>query len=207
MKHVIEDFMKLYHDYNGKQIYGDTYYRGIPCLKCPMDMWMYQEIIYRNRPDLIIETGSYMGASALYMADLLDVLGGGYILSVDIVGMSRPNHSRIKWEMGSSSSREFYETALAYSKDRTVMVILDSDHSKTHVLNELNSLGKLATVGQYLIVEDTNVNGHPVFPKWGDGPFEAVREFLKGNTNFVVDESCEKFLMTFNPGGYLKRVK
>ena len=85
-------------------------------------------------------------------------------------------------------------------------MILDSDHSQDHVSKELSLLAPHVNVGSYIIVEDTNVNGHPTFREHGKGPYEAVQEFLKSNREFVVDESREKFLMTFNPMGFLKRI-
>jgi cephalosporin hydroxylase len=87
------------------------------------------------------------------------------------------------------------------------MVILDSDHSKSHVLAELRAYSPFVSVGNYLVVEDTNVNGHPAYPGFGEGPWEAVNEFLSGQDAFEVDRTREKFFLTFNPGGYLKRVK
>jgi cephalosporin hydroxylase len=87
------------------------------------------------------------------------------------------------------------------------MVVLDSDHHAEHVLNELRIYGEMVTVGNYLIAEDTNVNGHPVKPEFGPGPWEAVETFLKENPAFAVDSKREKFLLTFNPGGYLIRVR
>jgi cephalosporin hydroxylase len=86
------------------------------------------------------------------------------------------------------------------------MVILDSDHSKQHVLQELHAYAPLVTKGSYLIVEDTNVNGHPVFPEHGPGPMEALDEFLGQNSDFVVDRDREKFYLTMNPQGYLHKV-
>jgi len=85
------------------------------------------------------------------------------------------------------------------------LVILDSDHSKAHVLQEMELYAPMISVGSYLIVEDTNLHGHPVLPEFGPGPMEAVAEFLPKNPDFIVDRSREKFFMTFNPGGYLKR--
>jgi cephalosporin hydroxylase len=87
-----------------------------------------------------------------------------------------------------------------------VLVLLDSDHSARHVLAELRAWHSRVPVGSYVIVEDTNVHGHPVMPSHGPGPMEAVDAFLAENDQFVVDESRQKFFMTFNPRGYLKRV-
>ena len=87
------------------------------------------------------------------------------------------------------------------------MVILDSDHSFDHVLEEMNCYAPLVTKGSYLIVEDSNINGHPVRPNWGPGPMEAIEVFLQQNSEFISDRRCEKFLLTQNPRGYLQRVK
>ncbi len=88
-----------------------------------------------------------------------------------------------------------------------MMVVLDSDHSRDHVRAELEALAPLVTVGSYLVVEDTNINGHPVLPEFGPGPWEALQEFMEGNEEFEVDRGAEKFYVTMNPGGYLRRVR
>ena len=85
------------------------------------------------------------------------------------------------------------------------MVILDSDHSRDHVLRELELYAPFVTRGCYLVVEDTNVNGHPVVPGFGPGPMEAVTAFLRTAADFTVDHAREKFMLTFNPSGYLRR--
>ena len=87
--------------------------------------------------------------------------------------------------------------------DESVMVILDSDHRRDHVLDELRIYKDVVTKGQYMIVEDTNLNGHPVAPEFGPGPMEALNEFLSENDELVQDKEMEKFYLTFNPGGYL----
>jgi len=86
------------------------------------------------------------------------------------------------------------------------MVVLDSDHSRKHVLNELKIYSRIVTPGNYLIVEDTNLDHDRVWTGKG-GPGEAVREFLQNSQDFAVDKSREKFLLTFNPGGYLRKVR
>jgi cephalosporin hydroxylase len=86
-----------------------------------------------------------------------------------------------------------------------VVVILDSDHSAEHVLEELRLWSEVVTPGSYLIAEDTNINGHPVYPGFGPGPAEAVATFLAERSDYSIDASREKLLLTWNPGGYLRR--
>lgn len=92
------------------------------------------------------------------------------------------------------------------STSTTVMTVLDSDHTMDHVLHELRAYGPLVTKDSYLVVEDTNINGHPVLPAWGPGPREAVDRYLAETDEFLIDERREKFLLTFNPRGFLKRI-
>ena len=87
------------------------------------------------------------------------------------------------------------------------MVVLDSDHDKKHVLKELNLYNEMVSEGCYLIVEDTNLNGHPVYKNFGPGPMESIFEFMKDNKDFEIDKKREKFLITTNPNGYLRRRK
>ncbi|HEY5494627.1 MAG TPA: CmcI family methyltransferase [Candidatus Anoxymicrobiaceae bacterium] len=185
---------------------------GVPVSKCPLDLWIYQEIIHQKRPDLIVETGTQYGGSALWLANLLDVIGDGKVVTVDIQAWEalprhervRVDHPRIEYLLGSSTSPEVVGRvkALAERAER-VMVILDSDHSMAHVLEELSIYSDIVTEGQYLIVEDTSVNGHPVFESFGPGPMEALESFISSDTRFVIDKSREKLLMTFQPNGYL----
>lgn len=87
------------------------------------------------------------------------------------------------------------------------MVILDSNHFKHHVLEEMRSYHPLVTVGSFMIVEDGNINGNPVNLGHGPGPTEAIREFLLENLDFSQEVECEKYFLTFNPGGYLRRIR
>lgn len=209
-KEIVRGFHTLYYDSHlmGKSFFN-TYWLGVPTLKCPLDMWIYQEILYELKPDLVIETGTASGGSALFLASMFDLIGKGEVVSVDIEpNHSRPQHKRIQYLLGSSTSDEIVRavTKIAAGK-QTVLVILDSDHRQPHVVRELALYSPLVTRGSYLIVEDTNVNGHPVDLEHGPGPMEAVDEFLATNKDFVIDGEKEKFFMTFNPRGYLRRTK
>jgi len=192
-----------------EQTWGNTYWLGVPVQKCPLDLWIYQEIIYETRPDLIIECGTASGGSALYLASICELLGCGQVITIDINPQpDRPPHPRITYLTGSSTSPEIIEQVRALAAGATrVMVVLDSDHHKDHVLQELRIYSTLVTVGCYLIVEDTNLNGHPVAPDFGPGPWEAVEEFLGENHDFEIDKSREKFMLTANENGYLKRIR
>ncbi len=202
---ITNPFHRMYYGLR-HQSWMSTRWLGTPILKCPLDLWMYQELLIRVRPDVIFETGTFSGGSAHYMASICDLLDRGRVVTVDLWPKpNRPEHPRITYLEGSSTSPEILGR-IAEEASGTVMVILDSDHSRTHVLDELEAYGPLVTPGSYLIVEDTNLNGHPVHRRFGPGPMEAAEEFLTAHPEFVVDRECEKYFLTFNPRGYLKRV-
>ena len=205
---IVRQFHRLYYNAAERTWKNNTFWLNVPAAKCPLDLWIYQEIIFETKPDIIIETGTAAGGSALFLASICDVINAGRIITIDVEDVSdRPQHNRIKYLTGSSTSEEIVKDVKSSIKpsDR-VMVILDSDHTAPHVLRELNIYGGLVTTGSYLIVEDTNVNGHPVFRLHGEGPMEAVEQFVRVHTDFVVDRQKEKFFMTFNPKGYLRCV-
>ncbi|SRR5258706_6634157 len=207
---ILRGFHELYW-YGQEDIkpWTQTKWLGVPALKCPLDLWMYQQIIHETRPAVIVETGVNEGGSSLFLASMLDLLGGGKVIACDItlakVSPIVKKHPRITLVEGSSIGNKIVSRISNECADQSVMVILDSDHSYKHVREELNLYSKLVTVGNYLICEDSNVNGHPVYPDHGPGPFEAVEEFIRENTGWYIDHSCERFLLTFNPSGYLKR--
>ena len=208
-KNIVDQFHQFYYDSSEiGNTWKNTTWLGKTILKCPFDMWIYQEIIFEQKPDLIIETGTYQGGSAFYMATLCDMIGHGKIVSIDInPEAGRPQHPRIEYVTGSSTASEHVDyVKKQIGKEFKVMVILDSDHSKKHVLDEMRIYNKLVTKGCYMIVEDSNINGHPVFPEFGPGPMEAIQEFMKENNDFMIDKDREKFFVSFNPSGYLKKV-
>ena len=205
---LLDEFHTLYYEVLPHQTWQNTYWMGHRILKCPFDIWHYQEILHEVRPDLIVETGTCFGGSALLLAQLCDLLGQGRIITVDIEPReNRPVHPRITYLTGSSVAPEIVsQIRHAAGSEKRVVVILDSDHSQRHVAAELRAYADLVSVGSYLIVEDTNVNGHPVNPEHGPGPMEALDEFLAEHKEFIVDPRWKKFLLTFNPRGYLKRI-
>jgi cephalosporin hydroxylase len=205
---VIQEFHKLYYYSNvAGKTWSDTWWMGIPVLKCPLDLWIYQEIIFRVKPDLIIETGTYKGGTAHFFASMCELVGTGEVVTIDIEEYpDRPAHSRISYLHGSSTSSPIIEAVRKRTEEKkSILIILDSDHSMAHVRQEMELYAPLVTIGSYLIVEDTNINGNPVLPESGPGPNEAIGEYLKSHPEFSIDRSMEKLLMTFNPGGYLRR--
>ena len=207
IKNIINQFHVLYYN-SLSQTWNNTYWMGIPVLKCPLDLWIYQEIIFKTRPDIIIECGTAKGGSALYLASVCDLVNNGRVITVDIEdNKDKPKHKRITYLLGSSISKQIIEKIKKLVGNKKIMVILDSDHSKQHVLSELKIYSKFVTKGSYLVVEDTNINNHPVLSNFGPGPMEALKEFLKENKNFIIDKEKEKFYLTFNPKGYLKKIK
>ncbi|MEH2199679.1 CmcI family methyltransferase [Nostoc sp.] len=208
-KDIIQWFHQLY--YNAAQQRGltwqKTYWMGIPVYKCPLDLWIYQEILFEVKPEIIIETGTLYGGSALFLAQMCDLLGKGEIVSIDIEDRpNRPQHPRISYWLGSSTSEAMIERVRQKTANKSsVIVILDSDHRAEHVLQELHLYHQFVTPGSYFIVEDTNINGHPVYPEYGPGPMEAVQAFLRENSDFHIEQECEKLYLTFNPSGYLKK--
>lgn len=205
---TVRDFHRLYYGEQDRT-WRKTFWLGMHVMKCPLDLWIYQEILFRTQPDLIIESGTFGGGSAHYLASICDLLGQGHVVTIDVEVLGRrPAHPRITYLTGSSVDPKIVQAVESSAKGKDkVMVILDSDHHRNHVLQELRTYGPLVTKDQYLILEDTNVNGHPVEPGHGPGPMEALEDFLAEDDSFVVDRSCEKFFLTFNPSGYLKRVR
>ena len=207
-KTVVDEFHKLYYDgYRLGITWKDTSWMGVSTEKCPLDLWLYQEIVHELRPDLIIETGTCLGGSAFFMAHMCDLVGKGQVVTIDIEDRDgRPQHDRLEYLCGSSVDEGIVERVRAMTEGaETVLVLLDSDHRKDHVAKELEVYSPFVTRGSYLIVEDTNINGHPVGADFGPGPMEALDEFLATTNEFVIDEGKEKFYLTFSPRGYLRR--
>jgi cephalosporin hydroxylase len=211
-KSLVNDFIKFYHS---SGIHYRTSWLGIPTLENPCDMWSIQEIISEIKPDFIVETGTFKGGGAVFFASILQVINPvGKVITVDIKPQMEEAakldlfKDRVEFIEGSSTSAEVIQRIAERIKGaKVVMVTLDSDHHMPHVLKELELYSGFVSPGSYLIVQDTSHNGHPLPTTYGKGPMEAMEEFLKSNNNFVSDRSRDKFLLTFSPKGYLKRIK
>jgi cephalosporin hydroxylase len=202
MRATARAFCREYHD---RRIWRNTRWLGVRALKSPFDLWSYQEILVETRPDVVVETGSAEGGSALFLASVCEQLGVGRVLSIDVATATRPVHERITWLTGDSTAPETLARVKARLRPASrVMVVLDSDHRMEHVRRELELYAPLVTRGCYLVVEDTCLNG-TIGWEGGAGPAEAVSRFLRTHPEFRRDPSREKFLMTFNPGGFLQR--
>lgn len=170
-------------------------YLGHPVQQSPFDMHAYQEVIFRVRPDVIVQTGVAYGGSVLYLAHLLDNIGAApsvRVVGVDIELLPAAralDHPRITLIEGSSTDPAVVDQVWALAAGSTrALVSLDSDHTQPHVAREIDCYRELVGVGSYLVVEDVDLNGHPVLPKYGPGPFEAARDFLCADDRFVRDD-------------------
>ncbi|NRA10927.1 MAG: cephalosporin hydroxylase family protein [Crocinitomicaceae bacterium] len=196
---------------------------GRPIIQYPEDIMALQEIIWKVKPDLIIETGIAHGGSIIFSASMLKILGGDRkVIGIDI---DIREHNRTEIENhpvsdiitmveGSSIAEETIAKVKAMAEGyEKVMVILDSMHTHDHVLAELNGYSSLVSKDSYLVVLDTFVEDMPVDffedRPWnvGNNPKTAVWEFIEENKDFVIDKSVhEKLLITVGPDGYLKRI-
>ncbi len=196
---------------------------GRPIIQYPQDIIAMQELIWEIKPDLIIETGIAHGGSIIYYASLLELIGKGEVLGIDIDIREHnkkkieehPMYKRIHMLEGSSVSEEMLEKVKSFVEGKqTILVCLDSNHTHEHVLRELNFYAPFVTPGSYIVVFDTIVEDLPerYLPDryWsiGNNPKTAVREFLKQNSNFEIDKAMDnKLLISVNPDGYLKRIR
>lgn len=215
----MDDISQRFHDlYWNTGTWNWTFWQGVPTLKCPLDLWIYQELLWLLRPRLVVELGTWAGGTATFLANMMDIYGADAdcrVLTVDILdaeGLAphvahytahapfpvriRAPHPRIEYVTGDSISAAVVEKVRTVADGKCpIMVIADSNHSFEHTYQELLLYHPLVTPGSWFIMEDTD----------GSGPRQAVERFLQENQEFYSDAQCEKFHMTFNPRGYLKR--
>jgi len=191
------------------RIMNESTYFGIRTAKNPLDFWIYQEILFEMKPDVIVEIGNLYGGSTLALAHFCDLLGKGRVMAIDIdqskIGSLVKDHQRISLFEGDAGELFGTVSSLIRSEE-SVLVIEDSSHTYENTLTVLRKYSQLTKSGQYFIVEDS-ICHHGLMVGPSPGPFEAVETFVNENNDFVVDRSMENFFITWNPKGFLKRVK
>ncbi len=183
----------------------------MPLVKTPMDMIVLQQIIAETRPELIVETGVYVGGSAMLYASIQEALGiDGKVIAVDVdlsfVHEKVRENPRIELLEGSSTDPEIVSHIRAAARERRTMVDLDSDHRAHHVLEELRTYSDLVSPNCYLVVEDSWFGGRPVRSDAIPGPSEAIDAWLSEDRPFEHDRWRERYLLTQNPRGYMRRI-
>jgi cephalosporin hydroxylase len=197
---------------------------GVPIIQMPADILATQEVIWNTKPDIVIETGVARGGSVIFMASLLKLIGKGRVIGVDIDirAHNRDSIERhalsplISLVEGPSTATETLARVKAeIPAGASVMVVLDSDHSRDHVLDELRAYGPLVTRGQYLVVADTLLGQMDELQTptkrskvWyaGDEPYAALRTYMEETEEFESDDVLNgKLVLSSSPGGYIRR--
>jgi cephalosporin hydroxylase len=193
------------------QNFSNITWLGQPIWQNILDLWTTQETIAQIKPDLLIECGTNRGGAALFYAHLFDLLGKGRVLTIDVQKLHSLSHPRIGFIQGSSVAEEVLRQVRAEVSVTTgaIMVILDSDHSKSHVSREMEAYADFVTPGSFMLVQDGVIDELPIFKDGRPGPLPAIQEFLTRRfMDFEVDRTRgERFLISHHPLGWLRRKK
>jgi cephalosporin hydroxylase len=183
-----------------------TTWLGEPVTSAPTDLLAYQEILSRVRPDWVIDIGASDSGRATFLASICDLIGHGQVLSIrDSDTTPPPPHSRLRRCTGTPLDPDVRDRVHTLVGDGNAIVVLGACADREATTAQFEAYAKLVKVGSYVIVTDTIVNGRPVWTSFGPGPAEGMKQILNRHGNFVGDPEMEKYSLTFNPGGFLRR--
>ena len=194
---VAAAFQRIYH-HQARRTWKDTWYRGTRLHAYPTDLWVYQELLEELKPRLVVQTGTFRGGTALFLADRLQVIGRGQVVTVDAeVEPNRPQHPRVTYLTGPPTADDIVaDVRSRIDGTGPVLAILGAGQTKDEVLAELERYAPMVPTGSVVVVEHTHL----------DGPAEAVREFLASTDDFAADPRGERHFLTQNPSGFLRRI-
>ena len=194
--------------YQKELVFERVHYRGVPTWKNVVDLWVYQEIIWENEIDLVIEIGVRHGGTTLWLSDLLQNFRGarGRVIAIDLERPAITFPPNVHFILGDSIAAATVAEARALSAGHKTLVLADGNHAADHVLAEMRLYTPVINLGSYFIAEDGIVDVMD-WKEFIPGPAVAARRFVAETDEFVIDQSREKFLLTYAPGGFLKRVK
>ena len=190
--------------YQANVVMKQVHYRGVLTWKNILDLWIVQEIIHDTQPEVVVEIGSKFGGTTLWLSDVMRSVGSGRVISIDLVRPATNFPDNVQFVQGDSVASETVATVEESRASRRTMVMTDGNHAADHVLAELELYSPMVAPGCYFIVEDGIVDVM-AWQQFTPGPLVAVQKFLCTNNQFVIDESREKFILTYAPSGFLKR--
>lgn len=204
MEHLSDDAISYYRYVhtvlNGKR---EPRWRGVRVVKFPQDLILYAQVIFKRTPDYIIETGTRFGGSALFLGDMLQLIGGKKVFTIDVSNeFNPPAHPFVEHILGSSTDPKIVQDLAEKTKGGKVMITLDSDHSAKHVLDELRAYAPIVSVGQYMVVEDCWTRHKKPY-----SPYIATEQFLKEAKGFRRIDLEKQFIYAVTKSGWLKKLR
>jgi cephalosporin hydroxylase len=204
----VEKLRRRYYRYVHKARGGqrEPRWRGVRVIKFPSDLLIYAQVMFKRQPDVLIETGTAYGGSAMFFGDMMELIGnGGHVYTIDIsprTDKPLPQHPRVTYIKGSSVDDEIVERVKESIQDKSVMIVLDSDHSASHVAREMDIYGAMTSVGQYMVVEDCWTHRPGPY-----SPYSAVVRYLKEHPEYKQVDLEKQFIFAMTRGGWLRRIR
>lgn len=194
--------------YQREVVFDQVHYRGVPSWKNVLDLWVLQEIIWETQIDVVVEIGVRHGGTTLWLADTMRNLRGpdATVIAIDLEKPAIELPRNVAFICADSVAPETIAQVKAIARGRGMLVLADGNHAAEHVLREIELYAPMIPVGSYFIAEDGIVD----VMKWTQytpGPMAAAHAFIAQTGEFIIDRSREKFLLTYTPDGFLKRVR